>query len=79
MTAQALELEIEEAWNALTRCYRPRAVYLTSGHRLVWGHHADQVAERYEVGTYGPGIGLADFREDVFHVWNLRGRCNGRG
>lgn len=74
MSAPALELEIEEAWGSLTRCVRPRTVYLTHGHRLVWGCKAEQNQELHEVGTYGRGITLSDFRDDVFHVWHHRGR-----
>lgn len=71
--SEALELEIEEAWLSLCKAYRPRTIYLTSGNRLLYGIRA-QEASHYaiEVGTFTRTIALADFRSDVFFVFDQR-------
>ena len=72
---EALELEIEETWFRIIRVRKPVTVYLTCGHRLVWGSRAEQIEKLWEVGTYGKSISLEALREDVFFIFDQRGRA----
>jgi hypothetical protein len=74
----ALEIEIERGWVALCSSRRRRTVYLTSCNHLVWGDVAIERSHRSEeVGTYDTSVPLKDFRDDVFHVHDNRGRRHG--
>ena len=67
----ALELEIERMWLRLANVrQRPMAVFLTATGRLIDQQHASvRARDAAEVGRYNQRITLADFRDDVFHVW----------
>lgn len=70
----ALELEVERAYVALSNAYRPRTMFLTRA-GLPW-RPADGLVE---VGTYTKAVPLADFREDVFFAFEQsKGRRCGR-
>lgn len=69
----ALEWEIEQAWLSLTRAYRVRTIYLTSGNKLLWGTRGVEASHHsIEVGTFTNSISLADFRYEVFGVFDQR-------
>lgn len=73
MTAEALELEIERAWIALADRPAPRTCWLMPDHRIVFGNGTPYQGR--EIGTYTRTVLLADFRADVFHVYECqRGR-----
>lgn len=71
---QALEIEIERAWVLLGQRRGPCAVRLTRTGRLVGITRPSWSADGEEVGTYTSAIGLAELREDVFFVYESRGR-----
>jgi len=71
---QALELEIERAWVLLGQKRGPCAVRLTRTGRIVGITRSSWSADGDDVGTYTSAIGLAEFREDVFFVYESRGR-----
>lgn len=74
--SEALEVEIEEAWFRIIRCRKPVTVYLTCGHRVVWGSRAEQIEQLWEVGTYTKDISLEYFRDDVFDTFDKRARAS---
>ncbi|KRC35098.1 MULTISPECIES: hypothetical protein [unclassified Lysobacter] len=67
--SEALELQIEVAWVALTRMSvgRSRTLHLTRGRRVVWSANDRRATELVEIGTYTRGVSLAELREDVFY------------
>lgn len=71
---QALELEIERAWVLLGQRRGPCAVRLTRTGRLVGITRSSWSEDGDDVGTYTSAIGLAELREDVFFVYESRGR-----
>lgn len=71
---QALEIEIERAWVLLGHRRGPFAVRLTRMGRLVGITRSSCSEDGDDVGTYTSAIGLAEFREDVFFVYESRGR-----
>lgn len=56
-----LEVQIENAWSALTESVRPRRFYLTADGHLRHGEGAG-----IEVGTFTRTVQLIDFREAVY-------------
>jgi len=67
----SLEHEIERAWNALLRTYRPRQLFLTEAGFIVWGERAQRSSHKlHEIGTFTRAISLADFREEVFYAFD---------
>lgn len=67
--SEALELQIEEAWVALTKMSlgRSRTLYLTRRRRVVWAANDRRATELVEIGTYTRSVALAELREDVFY------------
>jgi hypothetical protein len=66
--SEALEIAIEREW--LTLSTTPRQLYLTPTGRVVNAMQASRCAKVEFLGRFQRGIGLADFREEVFHVWD---------
>ncbi|GAB3388207.1 hypothetical protein [Lysobacter fragariae] len=69
--SEALELQIEEAWVALTKMppMRKRTLCLTRGRSIVWDRQSlDRHRHVVEIGTYTREVTLADFRDDVFYA-----------
>lgn len=69
--AEALEVQIEEMWLRLNSLGKgmTRTVRLSAKTgRLVMAYPCEE-ADDGEIGTYSRGVELAQFREDVFHVW----------
>lgn len=71
---EALELEIERAWVLMGKSRGPFAVRLTQAGRIVGITRPSCLADGDYVGTYTSAIGLAELREDVFFVYESRGR-----
>ncbi len=71
---RALETEIERAWVLMGQRRGPCAVRLTRTGRLVGITRPSCLADGDYVGTYTSAIGLAELREDVFFVYESRGR-----
>lgn len=65
---QAMELQIEQAWVALTKMspQRRRTLFLTTGRRVVWKSNDVRASHLVEIGTYLKSVTLAELREDVF-------------
>lgn len=83
--SEALELRIEHAWIELcgyAKSSTKVTLYLTP-RAAIWGFGGDRnrcmPKDCRVVGTYTKAITLADFRSDVFHVYDemTRGVCNG--
>lgn len=77
-TVEALEIEIERAWCELSKW--PATLHLTRSGRIVPpGRNTSTGSE--EIGRYTKAVSLADFRGDVFHVFEAmtrRGHAHGR-
>ncbi|HEY5805052.1 MAG TPA: hypothetical protein VIT90_15300 [Lysobacter sp.] len=63
-----MELQIEEAWVALTKMppKRKRTLFLTPGRRVVWYSRDLSSTRAVEIGTYTTTVSLVELREDVF-------------
>lgn len=69
---EALEMELERCWCGLTKW--PSTVYLTPSGRLVPTREGVSNLGAEEVGRYTKAVTLADFRGDVFHVFEAMTR-----
>ena len=69
----SLEVEIETEWLSLCRAPKPRNYFLTSGNKLVHGQRAKEASHySIEIGWFTRTITLADFRSEVFFVFDQR-------
>lgn len=73
---EALELEIERVWRdiAAGRARRKYELHLTPRGRIVDARIHVVARCSIEIGTYTREVKLADFREDVFHVFEQQRR-----
>lgn len=65
--SECLELAIESAWTDLKA--RPMAVWLSARGKLTVVEHDAQYSRLAMVGRFTDAIPLAEFRGEVFHVW----------
>lgn len=77
MTPESLESQIEAAWSEMSAW--PCGVFLAPTGRVIRGKHGGDYAGAELVGYYTARVKLADFRGDVFDVWEtIKGRrCAG--
>lgn len=64
---EALEVEIELVWCSLSAW--PASLWLTPSGRILRTHEGNTVLGAVEIGRYTKAVLLADFRGDVFHVY----------
>lgn len=65
--SEALELEVERVWCALT--HKPATLSLLPTGRIVQATEANACVRAEEIGRYTKAIALADFRADVFFAF----------
>lgn len=69
---EALELELERAWCDLK--IWPAVLYLTPAGEIVSAKRGESILGAEEIGRYTKAVKLADFRGDVFHVFEAMTR-----
>ena len=68
----ALELELELGWCSLSSW--PASLWLTPSGRILRAHESESVLGAEQIGRYTKAVLLADFRGDVFHIYEAMTR-----
>lgn len=69
---EALEVELELVWCSLTSW--PASLWLTPSGRILRAHESEAVLGAEQIGRYTKSVLLADFRGDVFHIFEAMTR-----
>lgn len=69
---EALEIELEAVWCSLSSW--PASLWLTPSGRILRAHESEPVLGAVEIGRYTKAVLLADFRGDVFHIFEAMTR-----